>query len=52
MAHTTTYRISLTSLHNHNNNHFKKITEINAKPYHQEGGVCITINEKGMDYVQ
>jgi hypothetical protein len=53
VAHTTTYQISLTSLHNHNNNHFKKIAvKINAKPYHQEGEVCITINEKGIDYVQ
>jgi hypothetical protein len=38
MSHTSTYRISPTSLHNHNNNHFKKIAvKINAKPYHQEG---------------
>jgi hypothetical protein len=35
MTHAATYRISLTSLHNNNNNHFKKMAvKVNANPYH------------------
>ena len=38
-------------LHNNDNNHFKKMAvKVNANPYHQEGRICITINEKRIDY--